>query len=689
MPDPGPNHINHTILPALHPSMYLMHKYWARKPFNVVANYIKEYTLKGEIVLDPFCGSGVTIAESLINGRKAIGVDINPFAIFLTENTINQVDINLLQRSFKILSKSFEMKYKKFYSVSCPFCNNNAEISQIIWINVNKNNKEIPSEEIEEIRISCIYCKVNNKTVEKNKYKDFYNTEIRRVNLINENYEKIIEKNKIREKIPRISFKYKNGNNYRQLRHFLIEHPAQIELFTKRNLIVLGLIKKEIEELNPESLHKDMHLKIKDLNNKFRIIKNLLLLTFSANLGQSSKMVWVISKRKKKTLKKKQTGSWTHHFFWNPNEFFETNPWRGFKIRFRKTKRAKTNLNQRIDKTKLLFNPADKYIDLTKKDKNSLLLNISAENIPIPENSVDYIFTDPPYGDSIQYFELSSLWNGWIFQEKSKFHEKYEIIVNPRQNKDLEDYSNAIFRVFRECYRVLKIGRFLTITFHNTDISVRNKLILSVIKAGFTLDGLLFQISPRRSLKSYLHYKNSPVGDYYIRFKKEKIKKKPQISKSVNFTELKSLITSIITEILIARGEPSPIFLIFNFIDESLFKKGLIPLENPEFISKIFEELEDSGIIKKLEDSGELWFGRFFWNEIESEIKSKPLSQRIKKYLKNKISVSKDVFQQSKRPKINKQTYSELYNEIYKKFNGILTPDRRQISKILDEIIKN
>ena len=91
---------DHIILPELHPSMYLMHKYWARKPHNVVASYIKKYSKKGEIVLDPFCGSGVTVAESLILERKAIGMDINPFSIFLTKNTIDQVDTEILKIIF-------------------------------------------------------------------------------------------------------------------------------------------------------------------------------------------------------------------------------------------------------------------------------------------------------------------------------------------------------------------------------------------------------------------------------------------------------------------------------------------------------------------------------------------------------------------------------------------------------------
>ncbi|MCJ7425197.1 site-specific DNA-methyltransferase [Candidatus Bathyarchaeota archaeon] len=75
-------HIDHAISPQAHTPMYLMHKYWARKPHNVVGEYIEHYSKKGEIVLDPFLGSGVTAIESLKRGRKAIAIDLDPLSTF-------------------------------------------------------------------------------------------------------------------------------------------------------------------------------------------------------------------------------------------------------------------------------------------------------------------------------------------------------------------------------------------------------------------------------------------------------------------------------------------------------------------------------------------------------------------------------------------------------------------------------
>ena len=72
------NHIVHALVAKTHTSLYLMHKYWARKPHNVVSAYIRNYSEEGETVLDPFCGSGVTVIEALKLGRKAIAIDLDP-----------------------------------------------------------------------------------------------------------------------------------------------------------------------------------------------------------------------------------------------------------------------------------------------------------------------------------------------------------------------------------------------------------------------------------------------------------------------------------------------------------------------------------------------------------------------------------------------------------------------------------
>lgn len=62
---------------------YGVHPYFTRRPWNVVREYVLRYTRPGELVLDPFSGSGVTAIEALLEGRVGVQNDINPLANFI------------------------------------------------------------------------------------------------------------------------------------------------------------------------------------------------------------------------------------------------------------------------------------------------------------------------------------------------------------------------------------------------------------------------------------------------------------------------------------------------------------------------------------------------------------------------------------------------------------------------------
>ena len=103
-------HINHALVPKPHTPMYLMHKFWARKPGNVVSEYINHYSRKGGITLDPFCGSGVTPIESLRLRRKTIATDIDPISTFITRMSIVPVDLNEYETTFESIKENSKVR---------------------------------------------------------------------------------------------------------------------------------------------------------------------------------------------------------------------------------------------------------------------------------------------------------------------------------------------------------------------------------------------------------------------------------------------------------------------------------------------------------------------------------------------------------------------------------------------------
>ncbi len=69
-------------------AIYNMHVYWSKKPHQAIRQYIRHYTKPGDIVLDPFCGSGGTAVSALLDGRKAIAIDRSPAATFIAKLAI-------------------------------------------------------------------------------------------------------------------------------------------------------------------------------------------------------------------------------------------------------------------------------------------------------------------------------------------------------------------------------------------------------------------------------------------------------------------------------------------------------------------------------------------------------------------------------------------------------------------------
>lgn len=122
--------------------------------------------------------------------------------------------------------------------------------------------------------------------------------------------------------------------------------------------------------------------------------------------------------------------------------------------------------------------------EITLPETRSIQQIASATNIGIADNSIDYIFTDPPFGANIMYSELNYIQESWL---KVKTNNKEEAIENDAQNKGLLAYQALMQRTFAEYYRVLKPGRWITIEFSNTAAEVWNSIQLSLNRVGFII----------------------------------------------------------------------------------------------------------------------------------------------------------------------------------------------------------
>lgn len=143
-------------------------------------------------------------------------------------------------------------------------------------------------------------------------------------------------------------------------------------------------------------------------------------------------------------------------------------------------------LNQENNIYNLLKNKADMIFKANVPYKNDrvLISTNSSTQEPMPSNSIDYIFTDPPFGANINYSELSFLWESWL---KDITNNDKEAICNPVQHKGLVEYQRLMTQCFSEFNRVLKPNRWMTVEFHNSKNSVWNAIQEGLQRAGFII----------------------------------------------------------------------------------------------------------------------------------------------------------------------------------------------------------
>jgi ubiquinone/menaquinone biosynthesis C-methylase UbiE len=462
-----------------HSPAYMMHRYFARRPYNVFSELIKHYTEEGDIILDPFCGGGVTVVEGLLLKRKVIGTDINPLATFVTEMEIAPLSTDQFLKECNSLKERVQPTMDYLYSTHCPHCSNSTTLfgtkirSYFDWIEWDNG-----------MMIRCKYrCEQGHSGEKKPDKNDFALAQE-----IEINFEKIIKEQKLwypQQSIP-------NGDKTDSL--LQKGYDCFWQLFTKRNLIALSILRKEI-------------LKIEDSQ-----IQKFLLFALSGTLKWASKQ---------SHLRGDVVEGWAMHAYWIYPRSLEINVWETLIKRCKAIVRGKEYLYPLSN----YYKTASVFDDMSK-NANTMILNQSSDNLPLPDDSIDAIITDPPYGGNVNYGELADYWLVWLDGICSGIMDKRkEAVINTTQGKALKEYEEILSSVFKECYRVLKDGGLLVATFNSKDLIIISSFVKATVSAGFQLmnNGLLYQ-PPIKAYVTTVHAKEvgAFTGDFIFTFYKER-----------------------------------------------------------------------------------------------------------------------------------------------------------------------
>ena len=590
-----------------HTPIYKMHKYFARRPHNVFAALIEQYSNIGDVVYDPFCGGGVTMVEGSSLERHVIANDINPLATFVTKCEANVVSVDDYMRTMtEILDevRSFAEPlfltenretgeklpvrwYELAYEVKCPSCGDITDFSNDRKSVVNgkiengwyicrccgKSIQAVSTEHVGSKLLTVTYkttTRETQRTVEPNEF-DFAEQALA---------EQLYEENVIQKGwyVPDIKIpQYWD----RQQEDCLIRKGFNEfkDFFTKRSLVVMSYFLQRVRERRKA---------VSDA------LYDLLLLTFSATLRYTNNMTISTS-----MWQDGRPVAWAKHAYWMSYQYVEVNP-----IEYIEKRMAAIKAALIYQKEKFAIAPEfiDDFSKIKENDSNCILLNQDSSEIPIPDESVDLVLTDPPYGGNVQYGELSAFWLAWIHEDLGISKEYItdlsgEILVQRKNKvnaKTYQTYYEGLKRVYSECYRVLKKGQPLVFTFNSKDAKVWLAVLKAVIDAGFVLEpeGVIYQ-SPIENYKNTAHTMAAGTvhGDFIYTFVKPY---EPAVRiGEIQFTDIKAEIEQAIIDAITAElngGQPKSISELYIAV-----LRQLIPI-----LAKLALSKENFGAVNKL-----------------------------------------------------------------------------------------
>ncbi|MBI4318414.1 MAG: hypothetical protein HY675_07980 [Chloroflexi bacterium] len=441
-----------------------LHIYWSKKPYQAIRKYVRHYTRPGDLVLDPFCGSGTTALAALLEGRQAIAIDRSPAATFITKNYCTPVDAEELRVVFKELEDKVKSEIDWLYETRCDRCGSKATTAYTVYsqvfqcprcmtkvplfdcvevleltkdnkpqnINVcphcySKGHKEPitarhPKLGSQPVLVSYV-CQNNCKPVRGQRR---YNDEDANKRGYFERYDlnklSEIEAKDIPHWYPTVRMLNAPEDQVRwgMLWRPYLEGITRVDqFFTKRNLWGLSLLLEAIKTLP---------------NNAAPF-----LFAFSGALYNASRMY----------QQRHAGGGPAKGTYYVPPIFREV--------------AVQTLLSEKVrnlERATRLWSPQQEPVPVLISTQSASSYN------SIPEDSIDYIFTDPPYSWKVQYGESNFLWEAWLGFDTRWLDD--EVIVNEYRGKSENDWMIMMKQAMSECYRVLKPGHWLSLCYHDT-----------------------------------------------------------------------------------------------------------------------------------------------------------------------------------------------------------------------------
>lgn len=519
---------------------------------DIWAEFYKRQPYSGKVVLDPFMGSGTTLGEALKSGCKAIGCDINPVSSFIVSQALRSVSVNQLQLAFHELERRVKRRISRFYKKAHPVTGEECQVLYFFWVKqvTTPAGKQLPlfsnyvfsrnaypaKKPISQIicptcyginqgrydatTLTCYKCHTTFNPQEGpasgHKVKDIETgEEFKIIDLIadtdappqhrmyaamvmtpegdKEYLEITPEDLELYElataELAQLDHQFPvghvaPGHNTSQALKYNYRHWR--DFFNDRQRLCLSYLLDAILDIENQQVREafiSLFSGTLEFNNLFCSFKG-------EGTGAVRHMFYNhVLKPEKTPLENSIWGSSK-----TSGTFFSL-----FKSRLLKAQEYRDKpFEIRADGKKVFcaapLRPVQthSFAELDQAQQAAyLVLNGDSSSLPLPDESVDAVVTDPPYFDFVHYSELSDFFYAWLKPALEAGNQTFATVNSRRagevQQKAPFDFADALGKVFTECCRVMKADATLSFSFHHSRLEGWLAIYRAIEKAGLEI----------------------------------------------------------------------------------------------------------------------------------------------------------------------------------------------------------
>ena len=459
--------------------VYMAHGYLTKVPVPAIVPFIEAYTAPGDVVVDPFAGSGMAGVAAAAVGRRARLFDISVLGQHVGRGYVNLVDRDLLIKQADAVVRQTRERLADVYAVDCLACGRTAQLVKAVWsfqVACSGCSRPVSYYRAMEAagwsksEMKCPHCGTSVVS------RDARVGEAAEVDFIDcvcssKQREQPASPSRLAIELDKLPYPHVEITPDRQM------YKAQAlgrsglttvaSYYAPRNLAVLTVLHEQIQAVADPAL------------------RDKLLFVFTSTLTRASKRYQWSPVRPLNAANAN---------YYVASVFYEWNVFDLFERKVEAMIRSDDWLRS-MQAGDTLFEPGQIDLDVTYE-------LASAESIPLPDASVDYVFTDPPFGSNLFYADMALFQEAWLdgFTDVTQ-----EAVVDrgTKKQRSAGRYEQMLTKALSECRRILKPGGRISMVFGNSTGSMWSLVQRSIQNAGLIIepDQLIVLNKGQRSVK--------------------------------------------------------------------------------------------------------------------------------------------------------------------------------------------